>query len=409
MRRLAAADDLPSLTAFAGFAGALEAVGVPGFAVVRGSFGMESSLVAGLDAPGSRGCRPGGCLRPAARGGAGPRSYRWEPPSGRAGGCGLGQLGAQRAFDRRQALAAGAVGARPGEVGADSLADAAGAPLQIELHQLELVEHGEEARAARRGPRVAAGAGEGGLDGVGTGVVGQRAQGAECVRERRPQVELGSVDEQGELRLGGTPGEVGAGAGAQQAVGAAAGRRVERDQMVGGANELRIGCDGRPGRDRHPARRQTGHDLLQPLPPPRHVRDSDEHGRAAREEIAGDAGEALAAAIERLAREAPGHRLRAAAGASSARSTRSQKEPSSPSTCSSPGVVGHSARRITRGSTIPFQRFRSSRSAMSWLPAEAASSVFGAEPNATPRERAPPAVTRVKRACSPSSPMPVTC
>jgi hypothetical protein len=46
---LAAADDLPSLAGLAGFAGAFEATGVPGFAVVRGSFGIRSSLDAVFD------------------------------------------------------------------------------------------------------------------------------------------------------------------------------------------------------------------------------------------------------------------------------------------------------------------------------------------------------------------------
>ncbi len=45
---------------------------------------------------------------------------------------------------------------------------------------------------------------------------------------------------------------------------------------------------------------------------------------------------------------------------------------------------------------------------MSWFTSAAAASAFGGEPNATPRERAPPAVTSVKRACSRSSPIPVT-
>jgi hypothetical protein len=38
LRRVAAAEDLASLP---GLAGAFEAVGVPGFALVRGSFGMH--------------------------------------------------------------------------------------------------------------------------------------------------------------------------------------------------------------------------------------------------------------------------------------------------------------------------------------------------------------------------------
>ena len=97
------------------------------------------------------------------------------------------------------------------------------------------------------------------------------------------------------------------------------------------------------------------------------------------------------------------------AGAASAASTRSQNPPSSPSTSSSPGRVGHSARSSTRGSTIPFQRFRSRRRAMSWFSACAGASVRGGVPKATPRERAPPAVTSVKRACSRSSPIAVTC
>jgi len=52
VRRFAAAEDLPSLAGLAGFAGALAAVVVvPGFALVRGSFGMCSSLDALLDGP----------------------------------------------------------------------------------------------------------------------------------------------------------------------------------------------------------------------------------------------------------------------------------------------------------------------------------------------------------------------
>ena len=88
--------------------------------------------------------------------------------------------------------------------------------------------------------------------------------------------------------------------------------------------------------------------------------------------------------------------------------TRSQNGRSSPSTSSSPGRVGQSARSTTRGSTIPFQRLLSRRSAMSWLSARAGARYRGGERKATPRERAPPAVTSVKRECSPPSPMAVT-
>ena len=63
---------------------------------------------------------------------------------------------------------------------------------------------------------------------------------------------------------------------------------------------------------------------------------------------------------------------------------------------------------MVRGSTTPFQRFRSNRSAMSWLTSAAGASALGGDPNATPRERAPPAVISVKRECSFSSPIPVT-
>ena len=97
----------------------------------------------------------------------------------------------------------------------------------------------------------------------------------------------------------------------------------------------------------------------------------------------------------------------ASAGASSALSS-SQKGSSSPSTRSEPGSVGQRARRITRGSTLPFQRFRSRRSAMSCGSSAAGASAFGGEPNATPREFLPPAVTSVKRECWRSSPMAVT-
>ena len=41
--------------------------------------------------------------------------------------------------------------------------------------------------------------------------------------------------------------------------------------------------------------------------------------------------------------------------------------------------VGHSARRIVRGSTIPFQRLRSRRSAMSWFTSAAGASAFGGD------------------------------
>src|SRR5918997_388805 len=239
------------------------------------------------------------------------------------------------------------------------------------------------------------------------------AQGTGYVGKRVPEIELGAEGEQRELGLGRTPGKVGARTGAKHGFEAAAARRVEGDDMVKATKELGIGRDLGPRGNRHAIRRKPRDDRLEPLSPTRNVRDRDQHGLAAAEEIPGHAGEALASPVDGLACTAPGVWVPDGAGArtasASARSSRSQKDPSSPSTRSSPGLVGHSARRITRGSTIPFHRFRSRRSAMSWLSSEAEASAFGGEPNATPRERAPPAVTSVNRACSPSSPMPVTC
>ena len=88
----------------------------------------------------------------------------------------------------------------------------------------------------------------------------------------------------------------------------------------------------------------------------------------------------------------------------SAASSRSQNEPSSPSALSSPSAGGQSARRSTRGSTAPFQRFASRRTA-AWCGSRAPGvSAVCVVPNETPRARAVP-VTSVKRACWRSSPI----
>ena len=112
----------------------------------------------------------------------------------------------------------------------------------------------------------------------------------------------------------------------------------------------------------------------------------------------------------RAGRRCPPGSASAAAGspASSRRATRGQKGSSSPSARTAPGSVSQSARSTIRGSSTPFQRLRSSRSTMSCGAPPAAVSDAGDEPKATPREREPPAVTSVKRACWRSSPMPAT-
>src|SRR5918992_4676157 len=108
--------------------------------------------------------------------------------SGRPSPCAR-QLRPKCAVDRREALAACAVGGRTGQVGADALAHPARVPVEVELDQLELGQHRDQASADLRGARVAAAARERGLDGIGGGLSWQCAQGAVRIRQRGPEVE----------------------------------------------------------------------------------------------------------------------------------------------------------------------------------------------------------------------------
>ena len=158
-----------------------------------------------------------------------------------------------------------------------------------------------------------------------------------------------------------------------------------------------------------PPAREPGHELLEPRAPPRDVGDRDEHALAAREQVAGHAGEALAAAVDGLGRRPPRPATRVrrlplqrapqplperAVLAEHAQLARGGSGRARAGSCAA-------RPRRSSGCAPAAARCRGSASA-------AGASAFGGEPNATPRERAPPAVTSVKRACSLSSPMPAT-
>ena len=184
---------------------------------------------------------------------------------------------------------------------------------------------------------------------------------------------------------------------------AAAGRRVEGDDVVVSARERAVGRDRGPGGDRHAvlgARPAT----ISSRPSRRRSTSATATSTRRRCVNRSPATPAKPSRRRSTGSRPPRRRRRARSSRCWARRSCSQNVPCSPSTRSSPRRVGHSARRIVRGSTTPFQRLRSSRSAMSWLRSAAGASALGGEPKATPRERAPPAVTSVKRACSPSSP-----
>ena len=105
----------------------------------------------------------------------------------------------------------------------------------------------------------------------------------------------------------------------------------------GAASSGRRG-ERRPRDHRHRAVGEARHDRLEPGPPARRVGDRDEHGLAAREEVAGDTGKALAAAV--LDDPVGGGRIDRCKPSARASRISSQNGPSSPSTSSSPGWVG---------------------------------------------------------------------
>ena len=128
---------------------------------------------------------------------------------------------------------------------------------------------------------------------------GQPAKRAVGVGQGRPQVELGAPHEQRELGLRRAPGQwaVGPGAAADRSRRRVAGR-ARRDGRKRGASAPGR-PRSRPGRRppclRAPARQRSA---SRPGAPARDVGHRDQHGLAAREQVARDAGEALAAAVD---------------------------------------------------------------------------------------------------------------
>ena len=283
-------------------------------------------------------------------------------------------------------------------------------PVEVHARQPELAEDAQQTSAALGRARVATVAAERRLELVLARSRCERTQRAIGGGERWAQVELRAPDRERELALGRTPREVGLGAAAEQRIVGPPGGGSKRDEAVEAGAERRVASQRAPGDDREPlrppepatscssaARRRAAR------PRPRRARDSPlvssspttpakpSPRRSTRRRC--PTARPLSAVRGRIARELGAQPL--------------PERPSSPSTRSSPERVGQSARMTTRGSTTPFQRLRSRRTAMSCGSRARRASALGGEPNATPRAREAP-VTSVKRACWRSSPIPAT-
>src|SRR5215211_2989014 len=196
-----------------------------------------------------------------------------------------------------QALPIGAIGGRALELGARAVSQRAGRAARGTarvLDQLELPEDPQQAAADLGGAREAPGAGEGLAERLASRRLGL-AQRPVGVGEGRPQLELGAPDGVGEVELGGSPDEVeDRGAEADRR-----GRRVEGDHVAEASREGGAGRERRPRGDGEAAGLgEAAEQALERLAAPSDVGDRDQHGLAAREEVAGHAGDALAAPVD---------------------------------------------------------------------------------------------------------------
>ncbi len=230
-------------------------------------------------------------------------SARFHPDDAQAAPvCALsGQLAGQGSFDPGELLAARAVGARPREVGPDALAYAAGAPLEVELDQLQLAQHGEHARAGLGRAGVAAAACQRCLEVV----AAPRPAGARAGRGRRRSARGAGRARRGRRaartpprpvpRRGGRGGRRRSSASAR-----AAGRRVERHQVLEAGGQAGVGRDRGPGGHR-PCPRRQARPRSSRAPARRRGTSATATSTASPlvKQVARDAGEALAAAVAR--------------------------------------------------------------------------------------------------------------